>query len=76
MADDNGLAKRAIAYAEAFQRMDESEKLFESKIEEYLTSPEGGWVKATDAGYRNHDYRGMALDIVKLRPSFKHLIVQ
>ena len=66
MADDNGLAKRAIAYTEAFQRMDESEKLFESKIEEYLTSPEGGWVKATDAGYRNHDYRGMALDIVTL----------
>ena len=46
--------------------MEENEKLFESKIEEYLISPEGGWQKANDSGYCNHDYRGMALDIVTL----------
>ena len=46
--------------------MDESERLFESKIEEYLISPEGGWQPADDSGYRNRDYRGMALDIVTL----------
>ena len=46
--------------------MVENEKLFESKIEEYLISQEGGWQKADDSGYCNHDYRGMALDIVTL----------
>ena len=46
--------------------MEENERLFESKIEEYLISPEGGWQKADDSGYCNHDYRGMALDIVTL----------
>lgn len=46
--------------------MDESERLFESKIEEYLISPEGGWQPADDSGYCNRDYRGMALDIVTL----------
>ena len=43
-----------------------NEQLFESKIEEYLTSQEGGWIKADDSGYRNEKYRGMALDIVTL----------
>ena len=46
--------------------MNETEKNFESKIEEYLISPEGGWRQADDSGYRNPDYRGMALDIVTL----------
>lgn len=35
--------------------MEENEKLFESKIEEYLISSEGGWIKATDQGFRNSD---------------------
>ena len=64
---DKGLQNRAKAYNDAIHRVvDESEMLFESKIEEYLTSEEGGWQKADDAGYCNRDYRGMALDIVTL----------
>ena len=39
--------------------MAENEKLFESKIEEYLVSPSGGFTSATDAGYDPV----MALDI-------------
>ncbi len=67
MAKDTRFDKRVKAYTDAIGKMmDESEKNLESKIEEYLTSPEGGWQKATDAGYCNHDYRGMALDIVTL----------
>ena len=42
--------------------MAENEKQFESDIEEYLISPEGGYTKATDAGYDP----SMALDIVTL----------
>lgn len=34
----------------------ENEKLFESKIEEYLISEEGGWQKATDSGFRSDEY--------------------
>ena len=64
---DNGLQNRAQAYKDAVHRkVDETEKLFESKIEEYLTSEEGGWQKADDSGYCNRDYRGMALDIITL----------
>ena len=67
MEKDDGFNKRVAHYAEAITKMvDESEKLFERKIEEYLTSPEGGWQKATDAGYKNEKYKGMALDIVTL----------
>ena len=66
MPEDTGTAKRAKAYYDAMSKLDESERLFESKIEEYLISPEGGWQKATDAGYRNEKYKGMALDIVTL----------
>ena len=33
--------------------MAEKEKQFEADIESYLTSEEGGWEKATDAGYKN-----------------------
>ena len=52
------------AYQKAMH--DESEKHFESEIEKYLISPEGGWLKADDSGYRNEMYRGMALDIITL----------
>ena len=60
---DKGFQDRMRAYQKA---MDESEKHFESEIEKYLISPEGGWIKADDSGYRNDMYRGMALDIVTL----------
>ena len=33
--------------------MADNEKQFEADIESYLTSEEGGWVKATDAGYKD-----------------------
>lgn len=55
---------RMKAYQKAMH--DESEKHFESEIEKYLISPEGGWLKADDSGYRNEMYRGMALDIITL----------
>ena len=32
--------------------MADNEQQFEADIESYLTSEEGGWVKATDAGYK------------------------
>jgi len=44
----------------------ENEKLFESKIEEFLISEEGGWQRADDSGFCSEEYRGMALDIVTL----------
>ncbi|MCD7751020.1 MAG: DEAD/DEAH box helicase family protein [Lachnospiraceae bacterium] len=43
--------------------MADTEKQFESDIEEFLISEEGGWQKATDAGYRSHDSFGKALDL-------------
>lgn len=43
--------------------MDNNEKRFESDIETFLISTDGGWVKATDAGYRSSLSSGMALDI-------------
>ena len=46
--------------------MNESEKTFEEFIESYLISEEGGWTKATDAGLRSEESRGMNLDIVTL----------
>ena len=46
--------------------MNESEKTFEEFIESYLISEEGGWAKATDAGLRSEESRGMNLDIVTL----------
>lgn len=46
--------------------MNENEKAFEEYIEGYLISEEGGWAKATDAGYTSEESRGMALDIVTL----------
>ena len=65
---DKGFQDRMRAYQKA---MDESEKHFESEIEKYLISPEGGWIKADDSGYRNDMYRGMALDIVTLTDFIK-----
>jgi len=46
--------------------MNENERTFEEFIESYLISEEGGWAKATDAGYTSGESRGMALDIVTL----------
>lgn len=46
--------------------MNESEKTFEEFIESYLISEKGGWAKATDAGLRSEESRGMNLDIVTL----------
>lgn len=46
--------------------MDEREKIFEGFIESYLISEEGGWTRATDAGLRSEESRGMNLDIVTL----------
>jgi len=46
--------------------VDEREKIFEGFIESYLISEEGGWAKATDAGLRSEESRGMNLDIVTL----------
>lgn len=62
---DKAFQDRMKAYHDAFSR-DETEKHFENEIEKYLISPEGGWKKADDSGYRNEKYRGMALDIVTL----------
>lgn len=46
--------------------MDEREKIFEGFIESYLISEEGGWTRATDAGLRSEESRGMNLDIATL----------
>jgi type I restriction enzyme R subunit len=46
--------------------VDERERIFEGFIESYLISEEGGWAKATDAGLRSEESRGMNLDIVTL----------
>ena len=62
---DKAFQDRMKAYNDAFHR-DESEKHFESEIEKFLISQEGGWTKADDSGYRNDMYRSMALDIVTL----------
>lgn len=46
--------------------MKENERVFEEFIEAYLISEEGGWTKATDAGLRSEESRGMNVDIVTL----------
>ena len=46
--------------------MQDNEKRFESDIEEFLISPEGGWDKASDAGYCASKGSGMALDLSTL----------
>lgn len=43
--------------------MAENEKQFELNIEKFLISPEGGYTRATDAGYCAPESSGMALDI-------------
>lgn len=63
---DKAFEDRMKAYRDATRRSDESEKNFETEIEKYLISEEGGWTKADDSGYCNDKYRGMALDIVTL----------
>lgn len=52
--------------------MNENEKAFEEFIESYLISEEGGWTKATDAGLRSEESRGMNLDIVTLTDFVKN----
>lgn len=52
--------------------MDEREKIFEGFIESYLISEEGGWAKATDAGLRSEENRGMNLDIATLTDFVKN----
>ncbi|MCD7724522.1 MAG: DEAD/DEAH box helicase family protein [Clostridiales bacterium] len=52
--------------------MDESEKNFEAFIEAYLISEEGGWTKATDAGLRSEESKGMNVDIVTLTDFVKN----
>lgn len=66
MNEDKGFQDRVTAYYDGIQGMDESEKTFEAFIESYLISEEGGWTKATDAGLRSEESRGMNLDIVTL----------
>lgn len=46
--------------------MSDSEKQFESDIEKYLISSEGGWRQAHDSGYREGNGDGYALDIATL----------
>ena len=41
--------------------MPDNEKQFESDIEAFLVSAQGGWTKATDAGYRAHAAKGLDL---------------
>lgn len=72
MNEDKRLQDRVRAYYEKVQGMDESEKAFELFIESYLTSEEGGWTKATDAGLRSEESRGMNLDIVTLTDFVKN----
>ncbi len=42
--------------------MPDNEKQFESDIEAFLISEQGGWTRATDAGYRAHADKGLDLD--------------
>lgn len=46
--------------------MADNEKQFESDIEKYLISKEGGWIQAHDSGYRAGNADGYALDIATL----------
>ncbi len=46
--------------------MPDNEKQFESDIEAYLISPDGGWAKADDRGYCSPESAGMALDVQTL----------
>lgn len=66
MSENSGMQGRVKAYRDALHGMDESEKNFEAFIEAYLISEEGGWTKATDAGLRSEESKGMNVDIVTL----------
>ena len=44
----------------------DTEKNFEENIESFLISAEGGWQKATDAGYNSAESTGKALDLETL----------
>lgn len=66
MSENSGMQDRVKAYHDALHGMDESEKNFEAFIEAYLISEEGGWTKATDAGLRSEESKGMNVDIVTL----------
>lgn len=66
MSESSGMQGRVKAYHDALHGMDESEKNFEAFIEAYLISEEGGWTKATDAGLRSEESKGMNVDIVTL----------
>jgi len=46
--------------------MPDTEKQFESDIESFLISPDGGWTKASDTGYRSTVSTGKALDLETL----------
>ena len=46
--------------------MSETEKQFESDIEAFPISPDGGWTKASDADYRSTASTGKALDLETL----------
>ena len=46
--------------------MADNERQFETDIEKYLISKEGGWIKCIDAGYRAGNADGYALDIATL----------
>lgn len=52
--------------------MPDNEKQFEQDIESFLISPDGGWQKASDAGYRSEESRDMALDIITLTDFIKN----
>ncbi len=66
MSESSGMQGRIKAYHDALHGIDESEKNFEAFIETYLISEEGGWTKATDAGLRSEESKGMNVDIVTL----------
>ena len=44
----------------------DTEKNFEENIEQFLISADGGWQKATDAGYNSAESSGKALDLATL----------
>lgn len=72
MSENSGMQGRVKAYRDALHGMDESEKNFEAFIEAYLISEEGGWTKATDAGLRSEESKGMNVDIVTLTDFVKN----
>lgn len=72
MSESSGMQDRVKAYHDALHGMDESEKNFEAFIEAYLISEEGGWTKATDAGLRSEESKGMNVDIVTLTDFVKN----